>query len=473
MRLSRSVKTLGRAVLPAGVRQALRRAVLPMIPMSRRMGKRYWQTWQFLQDAQWWDRERIEKWQLAKLQAVVRNAYENVPGYNALYREAGVKPDDIRTLSDVRLLPFTTKDLFRDNRQDFQSRAVDAANRQHVTTSGSTGLPFEFYLPDYQEPVEWAFMFSGWQRRGWSLGDTSASMRGAFVGTEDRFWNHDKILRILHLSSYYVVERNYERYMRILEKHRPKHLRAYPSSVMLLADLILEHGDAGRVNFETIFLGSENVYEWQKERLAMAFPGAKLLAWYGNTEHVILAPWCEKADHYHSWPFYSLLELLDTDGREVEDGESGEMVGTSFVNDVMPFIRYRTMDNGRKKGVGCEACGRQFTILETIEGRMQEMIYSKTGRFLSITGAVNAVHENIFSNVREFQFYQDTAGELVLRLVPKQSYTADDDAFLLKELGGRFGEDIDLSIQHVDEIDRTRSGKHKVLIQKLSLNHGE
>src|SRR6266498_5992436 len=118
-----------------------------------------------------------------------------------------------------------------------------------MTTGGSTGIPFGFYHTEFNKVVEKAFIHSGWERAGWKLGDSSAILRGAFVGSEDRFWQYDSFNRELLLSSYYLSEDTYQAYMDKISKYKPDHLRAYPSAAVILADLILKRGDAGRFNF--------------------------------------------------------------------------------------------------------------------------------------------------------------------------------------------------------------------------------
>jgi len=141
---------------------------------------------EFLSQAQWWDRERIAAWQLGKLQEIVRRAYDNVPGYRDLYREAGVKPEDIRSLEDAALLPFTTKDLLRDNPKDFIARDIPAWKRRRVTTGGSSGAPLGFHQSTVNAWMERAFIHSSWYWAGWRPQDRRAVLRGAFAGNAEK-----------------------------------------------------------------------------------------------------------------------------------------------------------------------------------------------------------------------------------------------------------------------------------------------
>jgi phenylacetate-CoA ligase len=79
------------------------------------------------------------------------------------------------------------------------------------------------------------------------------------------------------------------------------------------------------------------------------------------------------------------------------------------------------------------------------------------------------MHSNIFDNVKQFQFYQDTKGILLLNIVGNYSYTNADTIYIKKELYKKLGNDIELLIKFVDDIPLTQSGKHRFLIQKLPI----
>lgn len=441
-----------------------------MVPLRVRMGRNYWRLRTFLKEAQWWDRARAEAWQLQKLKEIVRYAYEHVPGYQALYRDAGVTPDDIRALADVRHLPFTTKALLRGNLKDFTARNIDSDRLDYVSSSGSTGQPFGFYRTPVNRWMELAFLHSAWDRVGWRIGEPSVVLRGGFVGTEERMWTHDYGTRSLKLSSYHMTDATYPEYVDKINRYRCLHMQAYPSAATMLADLVLKHGDVGRVRFKTILLGSENFYPWQRERLARAFPSAKVHCWYGHSEQAVLAPWCEHTEKYHVWPFYGWTEIVDASDREVATDASGEIVATSFWNRGVPFIRYRTMDNGRKGPWGCAECGRDFLTIDAIEGRLQEIVVSRWGRHVAMTGLSVL---RCFDHVRQCQFYQDEPGAVTLRIVREDTYTEADTELIREAVLHKLGDGMRLEIAFVDRIERTGSGKLRFLEQRLNLGIGD
>lgn len=152
------------------------------LPMKHRMGRNYWKIKKFLDKAQWWDHKAIEEWQLQKVKQIVKYAYENVPGYHHLYKDASINPDDIQTLKDVNFLPFVTKEMLRDNSEDFRSRAIPRSHQIYNTTGDSTGIPFGFYNTWEQDDVETAFLATIWGLVGYQPGDKTAALRGSFIG---------------------------------------------------------------------------------------------------------------------------------------------------------------------------------------------------------------------------------------------------------------------------------------------------
>jgi len=449
----------------------LKDLVLPFyhqLPPSLRQRRGYRGMHDFYRTAQWWPQEQIEQWQLKQLKMIVQYAYHNVPGYYQLYSESGVAPDDIRCLDDIRNFPFTDKSLIRDHLSEFTSTTIPAYKKQYVTTGGSTGIPFGFYVTKENGAIENAFMNNAWEQTGWQINDRGVVLRGGYVGSERRLFSKTVKYR-MDLSLYYLTGKTYPAYRQFILKMRPTFLHAYPSSAADLAGMVLRAGDQGLIHFDSIFIGSENVYEWQKEMIKEAFPAAKLMSWYGHSEQAIWAPWCEKSDKYHISPFYGFTELIGSENKEVAENSTGELVGTSFWMKATPFIRYRTMDYARKGGACCSHCGRKFRLLDSIEGRLREMIVSRSGRCISMT-AIN-MHDRTFDKVAQFRFVQHQLGELELLVVPKGAYSSEIEQEILRSIGSKLGDDFILRIKQVEQISRTKSGKYSFLEQHLDIDH--
>ncbi len=442
--------------------------VLSVVPPSWRQGRAYWQWRHFLGKAQYWSPTHIKAWQLDRLRNIVGHAIRHTEGYRELYRTAGLSADDLRSLSDIRHFPCTTKTMLQDNPEAF---SLNQPGRLYVTTGGSTGIPFGFYETDYNRQVENAFIHTAWSEVGWRLGLWSAVLRGGFVGTPSRTWKREPYARELSLSSYFLTPNLLEEYVKVLRRYQPPILQAYPSSLNVLSDLLRESGQRDVVHFDLILLGSENVYDWQLAKARDSFPNSRIFAWYGHAEKAILAPWCARREQYHVWPYYGLTEIVESDGTLTPVGGEGELVGTSFHNFVTPFIRYRTLDHAIRGQEHCDLCGRPFQLLSRIVGRAHEMIVTATGRFISMT-AIN-MHDDIFDLIRQFQFIQETAGEVAFQYVPRRDLAENEVAAMKARLMVKLGDDIHLKIAAVNEIPRAPSGKYRFLDQRLPLRYGD
>jgi phenylacetate-CoA ligase len=428
-------------------------------------------TWKvFLAKAQYWPQEVIRDWQLKQLRRVVDLGLSRTDGYKELYKGVGlVSAQDLRDLDDLKRLPFTSKQLFRDNLKAFTVR--DARGR-YVSTSGSTGIPFGFNEKVRTARIEDAFIKTGWSWAGWKPGMYSAVLRGAFVGSKESVSNWDPWNRELALSSYFLTQDTLERYICEIERRRIRVLQAYPSSFNFLIELLLERKLEGKLSFDIVFLGSENVYPWQLERFRAFFPNCRFASWYGHCEKAVLAPWCEASSQYHSWPFYGVTEIVNEDGAIVLDGAEGEIIGTSFHQEITPFIRYKTMDYAEKGPNRCQYCGREFPILKRIIGRLHEVILTKTGRRISMT-AIN-MHDHIFDDLIQFQFLQENPGKVIFKYVSKRSeLSVCQKEKIARGLKLKLGEDMELELNQVPEIPRTRSGKYRFLDQRIKSCYGD
>ena len=131
----------------------------------------------------------------------------------------------------------------------------------------------------------------------------------------------------------------------------------------LWRDLYLGAEKEAPKNIQGIIAESEIVYSQQRRMVEEVF-GCRFFPVMAIRKKWFSPAGCEKSDDCHIWPSYGYFELLGKDGNPVQTpGQSGEIVGTGFINTAVPFIRYRTGDWAAYVGEGCEACGREHLII--------------------------------------------------------------------------------------------------------------
>jgi phenylacetate-CoA ligase len=433
----------------------------------------YKKTYALLRESRRWSREELTAHQARALSRLLDHAYRNVPYYRRVFRERRLVPGDIRSPEDLRLLPYLTREDLQNNLPDLKAQNYPESAFEYVTTGGSTGIPVGFY---YEKGVsrarEWAFMKTQWDRVGYRFTDRCVVLRGHVVDTaaSGNYWRRALFGRWLIMSSHQMTEETLPDYVDRIRRFKPRFIHAYPSTAVILARYMREQGIGPLPTVKAILCGSENLYPWQRDLLTEVF-GCRVFSWYGNSEQTVLAGECEESTHYHIFPEYGIVELIGRDGEPVQGpGEMGEVVATNLTNFVCPLIRYRTMDVAVLGKDSC-TCGRQYPILEKVEGRLQEFIVTRSGHLISVT-PINYESE-AFENIRQFQMYQEEVGELIMKVVRKPAYTEKDTRQLTAELRCQLGDGVNVHIHFVDEIPRTEGGKFRYLIQKIPISIGD
>jgi phenylacetate-CoA ligase len=261
---------------------------------------------------------------------------------------------------------------------------------------------------------------------------------------------------------------NLERYVQHICQVQPAYLHAYPSALFALASYALAHERALPRSLRAALVESEPVLDHQR-KLVQDKIGLRVFAAYGQSEKVILAAECERSELYHVVPTYGYCEVIDPAGHPVPEGQEGELTGTGFINDVMPFIRYRTGDDAILVGTGCKTCGRQHLLLDEIKGRRgQEFLVCRDGRTLvsmaTLTGGL--LHDDTLDGILRFQFVQAQPGKAVLQLVPTKQGAKRTREEIRQHFASRLGHGIDLEVSLVEEIPLTRIGKQPMILQR-------
>jgi len=446
--------------------------ILEPVPTAWLLGRTFRSQREFARSAQRWLADRSRDYQLEKLREILRLAYRRTKFYRAKFDSLGFHPEDIKMLEDMSRLPIISKQVIGENLPDMCSRSTRNVDVDFGSTGGMSGFPLHFYFNASRSAIEYAYLTVGWERAGYELGTPLAILRGRVVRAERDGLRHeyDPLLRHHYYSSFHMSDEDMARYLEHMSTIGPCFLHVYPSTVAALARFILRSGTPVPGNIRGIIAESEIVYPEQRRMVEGVF-GCRLFSCYGHSEKLVLAAGCEKTNDYHVWPTYGYFELLDEEGKPVTmPGQRGEIVGTGFINTVMPFIRYRTGDWATYVGGRCEACGREHTIIRDIRGhRTQEVLIAADNSEIPWT-ALN-MHDDTFLRVRQFQFLQEKPGHAVLRIVPAPGFGEKDAAQIQRNLGRKLDGQITFTIEPVDAISLSARGKAIYVDQRIPANH--
>ncbi|ASS89472.1 phenylacetate--CoA ligase family protein [Aeribacillus pallidus] len=439
------------------------------VPIAIRLGRNFTETYNLLKVSQYWSKEEHESYQLAQLKRLLIHSFENVPYYNKLFNEIGFNPYTFRYLDEMEKIPFLDKETVQNNFESLIAKNIPRKDFILQTTGGTSGNPLKFFIQKkFSLSREWAFMTSQWGRVGFNYRSSKRVLLTNSILPKNKLYLWDYINNCLVIDPYHLTEENIKRIVDKLNDEKIPFIHTYPSAITIICDYIKDTGHNLSYSPKAIFCSSENIYKGQREFIESNL-NSRVFSWYGHTEKLVLAGECEKSNLYHIFSEYGYTELVDENNRVIKPPNiRGEIVGTGFNNYVMPLIRYKTGDYSEyAENQLCE-CGRHYKLLKGVEGRwLQEMLVTSKGNKISIT-AIN-MHSDIFDNVKQFQFYQNKPGFCILRIVKKPSYSAQDEANIVKELKKKLTDEISLDIEYVNEIERTSRGKYKFLIQEIDV----
>lgn len=320
-------------------------------------------------------REALEALQLKRLQQVVSRVYNSVDFYKKSFQKAGVTPDDIKTLDDLKRFPFVTKQDLRDN-YPFGLFAVPMSNvvRLHAS-SGTTGRSTVVGYTK-RDIDTWAELIARCLvAANLTKNDIihNAYGYGLFTGALGVHYGAEKLgASIIPMSG-----GNTKRQIMILQDFGPTAICCTPSYAMNLA----EQGQAMGIDMRSLKLrvgifGAEPWSEEMRQTIEKAFD-IKAMNIYGLSE--IMGPGvameCSEArEGMHIFEDHFLVETINPDTGEVlPPGESGELVFTTLTKEAVPLIRYRTRDISRLHTVPCR-CGRTSYRMDRVMGRSDDML---------------------------------------------------------------------------------------------------
>lgn len=407
----------------------------------------------------YWSTEQIQDCRDQRLQAFVQHCARTVPYYRRWFRENKVEPKDIRTLEDLRQLPILTKEEVQDRCSEIVSEAVPKRERRIIHTSGTTGGGLRFVTTLHAQREQWAIWWRYYRWHGLERDTLCGYFGGRSVVSPSQihppFWRYNYPGKQLLFSAYHMSSNNMMSYIEELRSRHPFWLHGYPSLLALLASYIVDNGIDIGYQIRWITIGAENLLSHQIDIIEQAF-GVRPLQHYGMSEAVANISECENGQ-LHVDEDFSAVEFVLND-----DGQGYKVVGSNFTNLATPLLRYDVQDVVTLSENACP-CGRPGRVVSGIDGRQEDYVILKNGTRL---GRMDHVFKDMI-NIREAQIYQKFPGKIIIRAVRGDSYADADEKMLLSEFRKRVGTDADISIDYVEALERSRTGKLRFVISEV------
>lgn len=321
------------------------------------------------------DREELRDLQVERLRETVENAYENVEFYRDQLDEMGVTPEDIQSVEDVRKLPMTTKEDFRDEYPDGLFAVDDREITRIHASSGTTGKPKIVSYTDEDVQVWSEVVARSLAASGAEAGDTvqNAYGYGLFTGGLGLHYGVEE----LGATVIPIGGGQTQRQVELMIDLESDVFTCTPSYALYLAETAEEMGhDPADLPISTIIFGAEPCTDPMREEIEerLDVDGIDI---YGLSEIVGPGVSCEcheAQDGLHVWEDRFLPEVVDPrTGEPVEEGEEGELVLTTLSKEALPVLRYRTGDLTTLNYDECE-CGRTLVRMDNVTGRADDLL---------------------------------------------------------------------------------------------------
>lgn len=403
-----------------------------------------------------WTYEQKCRYRDQQLQIMIEHCYNHVPYYRKLFERLGIDYHSIKCLDDLKILPILTKSVVKENFKDFLADNIDPKELMFMHTSGTTGSSFHFYYTKDAYAAQWADK----KRHDFNLGLTGKEWGAYFGGrsivpknkNKPPFYRINYAMKEVLFSAFHLSPSNFENYISGLERFKPEFWHGYPSSMVPLAQYLLDSGKKLSFIPKYIQLSSENVSENQLQKMKEAF-GTRPIQGYALAEEV--ATFREFADGR----MFVMEDLSAVELVPVENSLLYRVVGTTLTNYGMPLVRYDTKDLVTFQEV---PEGRQIL---SIDGREEDCVRFKDG---TIVRRLSRIFHNQ-PNVVEAQIVQHSYSLLEFKVVKGHNYSREDEETLHRDIKEYLMGKIGYVIKYVDIIPKTANGKIKFIISEIDV----
>lgn len=397
----------------------------------------------------------IEKYQFEKLKKLLLHCSKNVPYYRDLFLKINFNPKkDFKSLNDLEKIPLLDKNTVRKNWRSFINEKSNCYLK--LTTSGSTGAPFEAFVSYRHWIVEQAVIWRQWKSFNYKFRDKMGILRSFSPDEGEEIIKNDRIRNFIYYSPYHLSEKNMKKYHTDMESRNIKFLRGYPSSIKIFADFC-KRKKLNLNSLKGILLASEQLTIKDKSFITSVFD-VPIINHYGLAECVIMFGTLYEDNILYNYEDYGYLETVKNDYNQYE------AVGTNLNNYAMPLIRFKTGDlisPIEKNSHSKQAIS--FRPLKEVYGRSSDKIYTNDKK-IPVTNLYTKFSKNL--DIRKFQIIQKKNLDLIFKVLCQKRNEEKIRIFLIKELAFLDHEKINYSIEFSPKFKRSGEGKIPTFINE-------
>ena len=347
-------------------------------------------------------------------------------------------------------------------------KTIDEAKGIISLTGGTTGASMKVIYTQEDMQERFAILDHFRAKHGYTLGKKTAWFSGKNLITKSdlrksRCFHYDFINKIRFYSTFLINVENFDIYWQDLNKFKPEFIVGFPSSVYELCKIAKSRGLKLETPVKVFFPTAETVLQEHRTVIGEIM-GCKLVDQYASSEGAPFILECDQGK-LHLHPLTGIFEVVDS---ELKPSSKGELLVTSFTTHGTPLVRYRIGDSV-ELGSSMEfcACGSKFPIIESIQGRTTDYIYSEECGKVNLGNLSNSTKD--VEGIICFQILQDNYDSLDLFIVKNNKFNKLEENKFISSLRERVGEKIGINITYVDNIAKEKSGKFRIVKNNLKI----
>jgi phenylacetate-CoA ligase len=390
---------------------------------------------------------KLKEYQFNQLKQILIYSFQNVPYYTELFNEINFKPANLNSFDDIKIIPFMTKEIIRENFDKLISVKRVNGGCYRTTTSGSTGEPLELLLDYSSFFKENAFIYHFRKKLGYHFKDRLVTFRGVAFG--GKLWSYNPMHNEIIFSPFRLSHKSLELYVKKINEIRPSYLNGYFSSIYYFAKLLSESNFKLNFRLKGIFFISEKIDAIERHFVESFFE-VKSSTFYGHTERCIIAQEIHE-NEYAFDPYYGFTEVVSTNDNNFN------ILGTGFLNKTMPLVRYLTDD------FCLPLSDNRYSIVGKRD--LNDFLFGINGEKIS-SAALHFISD-FLRNIIGYQFIQNSKGKAILLLVPTKNFKESALSIIKCEIERELKGIIEFEIKVEEKLLLTSSGKFKMFIRMI------
>lgn len=404
--------------------------------------------------------ETIQRRQRERLVALVRHAARHVPYYRRRFREAGLKPEDIRGPNDLSCLPVVRRsELQHVPEADLRPDNMSLDTLKTFTTSGTTGRPLSIRVCPFDLRVNDMLSLRILLHHGMRPWHRKMSVCAGAEVPRDRAW----CSRLgLFRRAWVSAQWSGDKWLEALHEFRPHYLFGYCLTLRLMAGTLQGQTQRG-VRPRCVLTTSGVLDRATRKEIGQGF-GCRVFDVYASWEGGIMAWECNHCGAYHVNSDWIILEVLK-DGRPARPGEEGEVLVTNLHSFGMPFIRYAQGDILAFPSE-TTSCSSSLPTIAGICGRVADMIVLPSGEALS-PHAFFRLMDHAPGIVR-WRLTQTGHNTFVAEIVCGDGYDESVDKQIRAGLTELIGVPVQLQILHKEALPWSTGVKYRAVVSELN-----